>query len=257
MTERKRTPMKTTARQGLHRRPVSSIKAKETTAKTEQTPLNAPFTDISSPPEEHCVYVLDGDEGVFYVGVTQDVCRRYIQHITEDGDSAKCLTIAHMKRRGELPRVGVLYRAQSRVDAELKESYFIDYFHALGAPLTNVALNLQQVRAHGKQGRHDAARDISRLKEREQKRETGIKQGTLFSAISTVSFACSCVFVALFGHRLLPFPESSLVDVLGSAFFFMLSILASGFGRYAFMDAEGGPLNTFDSKKGHTPLWTP
>jgi predicted GIY-YIG superfamily endonuclease len=96
----------------------------------------------------HVVYGLeDPTQGgeLFYVGMTQDLSERYIQHLKDDkGNSPKCQRIRAIKRLGHISVARVIATTRTRREAEIAEAAYIEYYRARGAPLTNTAFTLYQ-----------------------------------------------------------------------------------------------------------------
>jgi len=103
------------------------------------------------------VYILrDPSTGknneVFYVGRTKHLLDRYLAHVKGDNSgSAKDERIRIITRGGRLPIMETVHWACSEKEAIFREAYYIHYYLASGAPLTNATLALNN---HGANGRY-------------------------------------------------------------------------------------------------------
>lgn len=91
------------------------------------------------------MYVIYGlqdprDNAVFYVGMTADIYKRFISHLKCEGNNEeKNKWIDGMKAQGFVPVLVTLETAYIQEVASKRETYWIQHFVHLGAPLTNVS----------------------------------------------------------------------------------------------------------------------
>jgi predicted GIY-YIG superfamily endonuclease len=96
----------------------------------------------------HFVYALTDTyygtiEDFFYVGRTTDLLGRFLQHVRGDNSgSKKDERVQSILAAGRLPAMHTLFVTQSEEGAEYYEEFYIEYYRARGAPLTNSILPL-------------------------------------------------------------------------------------------------------------------
>jgi len=79
------------------------------------------------------------DESIFYVGITEDVFKRFLAHINcESRNAAKNIIITELHADNRLPILEELERVEGRSLAEERETYWIRFFQEAGDPLTNI-----------------------------------------------------------------------------------------------------------------------
>jgi hypothetical protein len=96
------------------------------------------------------MYVIYGLEDkrvseVFYVGMTDNVYARFTQHLQCDGSNlAKDARILDMKANNVMAGMIELQRVEGFELARARESYWMQHYYHLGAPLTNQVIPLVQ-----------------------------------------------------------------------------------------------------------------
>ena len=89
----------------------------------------------------YAVYALvDPDEiyKVCYIGMSQNVCRRFTQHLQEiNGNSLKAKWLKSLRDRNRVPYCKVLEEMLTQEEAEKREIYWINFYRQLNMPLTN------------------------------------------------------------------------------------------------------------------------
>jgi hypothetical protein len=96
------------------------------------------------------MYVIYGLEDkrvpeIFYVGMTDNVYARFAQHIQCDGSNpAKDARILDMKANNVMTGMVELQRVGGFDLARARESYWIQHYYQLGAPITNQVIPLVQ-----------------------------------------------------------------------------------------------------------------
>ena len=88
----------------------------------------------------HIIYALvdPRDQREFYVGRTEDVYRRFDQHLKcADKNGAKTNKILELKGLYLVPVLKTLEIIDDGASAALREAYWIKHFRTLGYPLTN------------------------------------------------------------------------------------------------------------------------
>jgi excisionase family DNA binding protein len=95
------------------------------------------------------VYAL-GDprtQQIRYIGIAKDVFKRYAQHLNyPHPNDAKNAWMTEVKRAGIVPTLAIL---ESGIEEDVvyeREKYWIQYYLALNAPLTNIIHNTQIVK---------------------------------------------------------------------------------------------------------------
>jgi len=89
----------------------------------------------------YIVYALvdPQDQKAWYVGITNDLERRYISHLRcMEENEAKNKWIDSLKSQGYLPIMQTLEKMHSRSQAVIREVYWINHFNHLRMPLTNI-----------------------------------------------------------------------------------------------------------------------
>lgn len=89
----------------------------------------------------YVVYALEDprDTKVRYVGMTSDVYKRFIQHISLDGDNQeKNMWIDSLRSLGMLPIMRTLETSYKRNIALERERYWINHYTYLDMPLFNI-----------------------------------------------------------------------------------------------------------------------
>jgi predicted GIY-YIG superfamily endonuclease len=95
----------------------------------------------------YIVYGLEDQRNheVFYVGITDDVQSRFLQHLRCDGSNPlKDARIQAMVTAGYLPLPRTLQIVGDIEQAKRRESYWIRHYHALDMPLTNQVIPVIQ-----------------------------------------------------------------------------------------------------------------
>ncbi len=95
----------------------------------------------------HIVYGLEDqrNEEIFYVGVTDDVFARFLQHLRCDAsNSMKDARIQEMREAGYLPFMRTLQLVADPEQARQREGYWTRHYYDLGAPLTNQIIPMVQ-----------------------------------------------------------------------------------------------------------------
>jgi len=90
----------------------------------------------------HIIYGLQDprEHKFFYVGMTEDVYKRFVEHIQCSGNNLKKnLKITEMRSAGVLPLMVELERTEDTGIARVREIYWINHYVALGHPITNIA----------------------------------------------------------------------------------------------------------------------
>jgi hypothetical protein len=90
----------------------------------------------------HVIYDLfDSRPGVhvpFYVGITDDLYGRFMQHLRCVGDNeAKNMRLREMLAQGYLPQMRTLEIKRTREEAQVRETYWIHHYLDLGYVLLN------------------------------------------------------------------------------------------------------------------------
>ncbi len=77
--------------------------------------------------------------GIFYVGVTNNIKKRYIEHLNcQEVNKAKNALIAEILAEGEVPICRTVEKSQTEREGRASEHRWIEKCIELGMPLTNV-----------------------------------------------------------------------------------------------------------------------
>jgi predicted GIY-YIG superfamily endonuclease len=103
----------------------------------------------------YIVYSLEDprDNLPFYVGITDNVYARFLQHLRCDGSNfRKDARIQELKAANKMVVMRTLQEVHSAVEAATREAYWINHFLQLGIPLYNntipTPLHLRSKREH-------------------------------------------------------------------------------------------------------------
>jgi hypothetical protein len=91
-------------------------------------------------PDPYAIYGLidPRDHNVFYVGMTDDVYARFLQHLRCDGSNLmKDARIQELRDAGIMVVMSTLQLVRGLEDARKREAYWIRHYHDLGTLLTN------------------------------------------------------------------------------------------------------------------------
>ena len=89
----------------------------------------------------HIIYGLEDprDRLVFYVGMTDDVFKRFMAHIQCSGNNyEKNARITEMRSQNVMPHMIELQRTEDTGFARIREAYWIQHYISLGHPITNI-----------------------------------------------------------------------------------------------------------------------
>lgn len=109
------------------------------------------------------MYVVYGLEDpttieIFYVGMATDVYQRFIQHLKCGDDNVeKNMRIDGLRAKGIVPTLITLEVLHAERLGRQRETYWIEHYAYLGAPLTNIS-QLKKVRKHLKQAAYAPAK---------------------------------------------------------------------------------------------------
>lgn len=95
----------------------------------------------------HVVYGMEDQRKheVFYVGITDDIYARFLQHMRCDGSNpAKDERIREMREAGYLPLMRTLQIVVDLEQAKRRESYWTRHYYDLGMPITNQVIPMVQ-----------------------------------------------------------------------------------------------------------------
>jgi predicted GIY-YIG superfamily endonuclease len=98
----------------------------------------------------HVIYHLydPRDRLTFYVGETEDVYQRFLDHIQCRGSNfAKNAKILEMRQANVLVQMEELERIEDSGHARIREAYWIRHYETLGHPLTNVVRPERELKA--------------------------------------------------------------------------------------------------------------
>lgn len=78
------------------------------------------------------------DYKVCYVGMSNDILERYIQHLRcSDKNPAKNEWVRDLRDQGYLPTLRTLEVVETEIEAKKREAYWIHFYKTLHMPLTN------------------------------------------------------------------------------------------------------------------------
>lgn len=100
--------------------------------------IKRPHTDTTTP---YTVYSLTDprDNTVHYVGISKDIERRYIEHVTCSGTNLqKNLWVIELLQQNLKPQLTVIETVVGSMDARERENYWVQLYLSQGAPLTNI-----------------------------------------------------------------------------------------------------------------------
>jgi predicted GIY-YIG superfamily endonuclease len=81
-----------------------------------------------------------------YVGITDNVFARFIQHVQcLGGNQAKNAWIQELRKENVMPLMIELERTPDRVQALLRETYWICHYHTLNHPLLNIVKTVERL----------------------------------------------------------------------------------------------------------------
>lgn len=90
----------------------------------------------------YVIYVLvdPRDNSVFYVGITEDVYHRFLEHINCSGTNfGKNARIVELRATNKMVIMETLEEVESRGAALQRETYWIHHFEALREPIANIS----------------------------------------------------------------------------------------------------------------------
>jgi len=78
------------------------------------------------------------DKLVYYVGITKDVQRRYIEHtLRKEKNTEKAAWITELSTLGLSPTLEILHPLLPLEEAQVQEKYWINHYLSINMPLTN------------------------------------------------------------------------------------------------------------------------
>ncbi len=96
----------------------------------------------------HVIYGLQDprDRLFFYVGQTEDVYKRFVEHIQCSGNNyEKNAKITKMRGQNVLPLMVELQRTEDAGVARVREAYWINHYASLGHPMTNIVRSAPKI----------------------------------------------------------------------------------------------------------------